>query len=167
MSLNTLKALLGNYCDSCQQIEKGDNWASAHQNDRKTLGSKANLLEEIIYEARKLKPADARGPVWRNNVDRRSMNNVDRRSMNNVDRQQNIVRRIQPGPEIIVPSGQMPRINVTRRDVNPVRRIQPGPEIIVPPGRMPRINVPQQVGGSCKSCQSRKVRKSVRKTRSN
>jgi len=141
MSLDTLKGLLDHYCHVSKMIKDGDNWAVKTENDRKALGSKANLLEEIIYEARNLKPADVRGPVWRNDADRRlrRLNNVDR-PINNVD------RRIQPGPIIDVPAGQMPRIGVRRQ-------IQPGQIINVPAGR---------IGGSR---QSRKGRQSARKTR--
>jgi len=144
MSLDTLKGLLDHYCHVSKMIKDGDDWAVKTENDRKALGSKANLLEEIIYEARNLKPADARGPVWRNNVDRRRrLNNVDR-PINNVD------RRIQPGPIIDVPEGQMPRIGVRRQ-------IQPGPIVNVPADHMGRARVLQ--GGS------RKGRQSARKTR--
>ena len=159
MSLDTLKGLLDHYCHVSKMIKDGDNWAVKTENDRKALGSKANLLEEIIYEARNLKQADVRGPVWRNNADRRRpLNNADRhRPVNNVDRQQPIVRRIQPGPVIDVPEGQMPRIGVRRQ-------IQPAPIVNVPAGHMGRIAAAAPQGGSRKS---RKGRQSARKTRSN
>ena len=153
MSLDTLKGLLDHYCHVSKMIKDGDDWAVKTENDRKALGSKANLLEEIIYEARNLKPADVRGPVWRNDADRRRpLNNADRaRPVNNVDRQEPIVRRIQPGPIIDVPEGQMPRIGVRRQ-------IQLAPVVRVPPGQMARIAAVPQGG-------SRKGRQSVRKTR--
>jgi len=145
MSLASLKGLLDHYCHVSKMIKDGDDWAVKTENDRKALGSKANLLEEIIYEARNLKPADVRGPVWRNDADRR-------RPVNNVDRQEPIVRRIQPGPIIDVPEGQMPRIGVRRQ-------IQLAPVVRVPPGQMARIAAAAPQGGS------RKGRQSARKTR--
>jgi hypothetical protein len=147
MSLDTLKGLLVHYCHVSKLIENGDAWAVKTEKDRKALGGKANLLEEIIYEARNLKPADVRGPVWRNDADRR-------RPVNNVDRQQPIVRRIQPGPIINVPAGQMPHIGIPQR-----RQIQPGPIVNVPAGHMGYI------GRGLRK--SRKGRQSARKTRSN
>jgi len=139
MSLASLKGLLDHYCHVSKMIKDGDDWAVKTENDRKALGSKANLLEEIIYEARNLKPADVRGPVWRNDADRR-------RPVNNVERQ------IQPGPIIDVPEGQMPRIGVRRQ-------IQLAPVVRVPPGQMARIAAAAPQGGS------RKGRQSARKTR--
>ena len=142
MSINKLKALLNDYCQAPNALENDEK-------ERKQLGSKANLLEEIIYEARNLKAAEVRGPVWRDNV-----------------------RHIEPGPVINVAPGHMPRINGHRR-LNNVRRIEPGPIINVAPGRMPyigqnprRLAHPQQPGGTRKSRKSRKSRQSLRKTRS-
>jgi hypothetical protein len=54
MSRATLESLLGNYCEVNKMIASGNNWAVKTANDRKALGSKANLIEEIVLEARRL-----------------------------------------------------------------------------------------------------------------
>jgi len=55
MSLATLKSLLNDYAHVCELIKKEDKWAVRTENDNEEVGSKANLLEEIIIEARRLK----------------------------------------------------------------------------------------------------------------
>ena len=54
MSRATLNALLRDYCHVQKMIDEGDNWAVKTANNAKELGSKANLVEEIIREAKKL-----------------------------------------------------------------------------------------------------------------
>lgn len=62
MSRSTLESLLGNYCEVNKMIASGNNWAVKTANDRKEMGSKANLIEEIILEARRLKNANFKAP---------------------------------------------------------------------------------------------------------
>ena len=54
MSREVLKRLLGNYCEVQKMIENGNNWAVRTANNTKELGSKAQLVEEIIYEVKKM-----------------------------------------------------------------------------------------------------------------